>query len=807
MLVKNLTPFFHGTKLTSRHPPAPEMMLVVRGTFRLVPDGVVTAIEGLDQGFLSGDVYSDGDSERTGELLHASDFADFKLNAEVLLQGSCRPPRGQAVTQCPIRFQVGEWKKDLVVFGDRTWEAGLLGDKPSAPAPFAAMPLGWTRAFGGPGLAANPVGRGMRQELLPNVEDPEHLLGSRGDRPAPAGFGPINPLWPPRAGKVGTNYGRSYLATRSPYYADDFDWTHFHAALPDQQLPGYLRGDEQVVLLNLVEGHGVLSTRLPSLRVRAFLKDDRGSFRELTMALDTLGVDTDAQTLSLSWRGVTPVREDDFADVRTMLIASEPLGEKRRPTEEYQTALEAFEKDPTGVLASLPAGMLEAWERFQADKRGEPMPAEPAPAGVDPVTGLVTERMGKLASAPMLAAVGAGMSSLPQEGSGLEKVDFPSAVEQARAQGNNDPPPVRGLKPGRLPDAGLRRRMRLVQNEVDKLRKLEAETGQKLTGLEQLAAVPHDPSWQKLEPDYQPPGPLSTDTPGPGADLREHDFTEQDLHGMDLSGANLERAILTRANLRGAKLRGAKLGRALLYLAELADADLTGADLTLANAAYVHAEGADFTRATLDEAFFEGARLARAKLDEAAVEYVVLEQADLTNASAIGARFDHSDFSKAKLGGVRFRGCSAVLCLFGECTAEKADFSGAQLRQASFIEADLRGARFVEARAVKGFFMKAKLDGADFGLAVLVDAHLTEASAIAARFYGANLLRARLYRTNLTRAELVRANLMSADLRKSNLTDARLMKSNLYDAKLIAVRGTGYDLTGANLKRALLEEA
>ena len=47
---------------------------------------------------------------------------------------------------------------------------------------------------------------------------------------------------------------------------------------------------------------------------------------------------------------------------------------------------------------------------------------------------------------------------------------------------------------------------------------------------------------------------------------------------------------------------------------------------------------------------------------------------------------------------------------------------------------------------------------------------------------------------------------MSADLRKADLSDAQLMKSSLYDAKLVAVRGKRFDLTGANLKRAIIEQ-
>jgi uncharacterized protein YjbI with pentapeptide repeats len=804
MLVKNLTPFFHGTKLTSRRPPQPEMTLVVRGVFRLVHDGMASVVEGLEQGFLSGDVYGDDDAERTGELLRASDFADFKLNAEVLLVGRCWPKQRPA-TECPVRFAVGAWKKDLIVIGDRRWARGITGSKPSEPEPFESMPIGFTRACGGPGYEPNPVGVGIDGDVLPNVELATDRVRSRGDRARPAGYGPINPSWAERAAKMGKSWGKGWAAKRAPYYAEDFDWSYFSAAPADQQLPGYLRGDEELQLVNLNREHDVLVTRLPGLRVRAFLKDEKQSFREIAMVLDTLTVDTEEVTAALVWRGVEPVADDDFADVRTLLVASEPLASEPKPATHYRAELEAYEKDPTGVHASLPAELRQAWERYEKEKRGEAVDA-PVDPGLDPITSEAKRVFGPLVSDEHLGAVAAAVSKL-NDPKVKEHLDLEKAVADAKAARKPSPPPAVLRKPGRMIDPGLRPKMRLVMAEAARLRQVEKETGQTIEGLDRLEAAPHDPALEQLDPDYEPPGPLSTDPPGPGADLRERDLSDQDLSGMDLRGANLERADLSRAKLRGAKLGGAKLARAILWLADLEGADLVDADLTLVNGAYMKAAGASFGGAKMDEAFLEGATLRGAKLDRATATYAVLTGADLGEASAVDACFDHADLAKARLPRAALRGSSAVLALFSECAAERADFSGAKLRQTSFAGADLRGARFVEASAPKGFFDGAKLDGAELGHAFLRSAHFTGASLVGARFYGADLAEARFYRADLAGAQLVRANLMSADLRKCHLEGTSFISSSLYDAKLVDVRGEDFDLTDAKLGRAIIQRA
>lgn len=806
MLVKNTTPFFHATRLTSRRPPQPEMTLVVRGTLRIVQDGVAEPIEGLDQGFMSAELFADGDRERSGECLYPGDFADMKLNAEVMLRGHCHPPGKRAAPECPVRFSVGRWRKELMVYGDRRWEKTLTGDKISEPAPFTSMPLDYAHALGGPGYAANPVGKGLRTDVLPNVEPTARLITARNQERPPGTFAPVNPAWPERAARRGTNYGAKYLKERAPYYADDFDWSFFSAAPADQQMEGYLRGDEEVRFHNLHRDHAVLATRLPAKRVRAFVRDVKGDFREIPMVLDTLFAEPDEGTIKLTWRGVTAVREDDFADVRSLYLASEPLGEKPLTAEHYQAELDAFEKDPTGVLAAMPKGLVEMWERREKKRRGEPVTEPELDPTLDPATAEVKRTFGALISDEQVAQVSEAMAKV-NEAPGEGRPDVAKLIAEGRAANEKEPPPMRVRKPGTLPDPGLRPKMREVMAQAAKLREQEKQTGKVMPEIAKIEAIPHDPQWKKLDPTYQPPGPLSTDLPGPGADLRERDFTDQDLRGVDLSGANLERANLTRTNLHGVSLRGAKLGRAVMYRSDVTEADLREADLTLVNAAELRAAKADLTKATLTEAFLEYADLSGAKLEGVRAEYAILEGADLRGARAADAVFDHADFSKARLAGAGLRRISAVLALFGEASAEGVDLEGAELRQASFKEADLRKARFVAAKARKGFFMNARLDGAELGYADLREAHLTEASAVAARFFGANLRDARFYRTDLTRAELVSANLMGADLRKANLERANLARANLYEAILAGVRGTGFDLSEANLKRAVTEPA
>lgn len=825
MLTRNLTPFLHGTKLISRRPPQPEMMLVVRGTFTLRPGEPLAAItQAVDQRFLSGETFAEGDDERAGECIFPSDFADFKLNAEVFFKGACHTPGGRPLPECPVKFAVGGWSKTLRIVGRRAWSDTMPGAVASAPIPFTKMPITWANAFGGAGFAKNPAGKGLGAEL-PNVELPSDPIRRRADRPEPAGFGPINPAWPPRAGKLGKAYGKPWRDKRAPYYAEDFDWTHFHAAPADQQLQGYLRGDEELILHNMHPKAHELHVRLPGVRARAFVNDDTGRFREVPMSIDTLLVDTDREVVEITFRGVTAVREEDFSDIKTLLVASEVLGQKSLPESHYRDLLLAFEKDPVGLAESMPPGFDDVVRRDRAEREGKlPEPRE----GLDPISARVDQRLGKFGediTEEVRAAVAklkekaaehrnvqvpAGPSGSPAQS---PRVDVDAQIAQLAQQMDDAPPPARTNKPGAFPALGLRRSMRAVLEQAAEARKLLEDKDVKpedreraLKKIEEMEAVPRDPRWTELDPHYRPPeGPVSTDEPGPGKDLSEQDLTGRDLRGRDLRGANLEEAILTRADLSGADLSGARLRDAVLFKTNLEGAKLHGADLTRVNAARVRARGADFTGATLELAFFEDADLSGATLVEAKGSYSVLAQARLSGAKADRAHFDHADLTEATLEEASFDAATLGSALFLRCHANKARLRGARIDFTSFVEAALEGASFADATGGKAIFNKATLDGADLSHADLPASHFAEASAEGANLACANLPEARFYRARLTGADASQANLFEADLSRAELTRTRLSKANLYGAKLLGAKGKDTDFVGANLKMSTLE--
>jgi uncharacterized protein YjbI with pentapeptide repeats len=807
MRVKNLTPFLVGYKVTSRRPPQPEMTVIVRGTFELAPGQPLRVPEGLyplSQGSLRADVFREDDEERAGEVLYPGDFADMKLRAEVMLRGTCHPPGGQAVRDCPVRFSVGAWSKLLYVVGPRVWTEGIMGASAGDPRPFTEMPLSYENAFGGPGFAPNPVGKGIATADLPTVEHAGARVRSRADRPAPAGFGPVNPAWPARAGKLGKEYGRSYQEKRAPFYAEDFDWSYFSAAPPDQQLEGYLRGDEEVSFQNLHPRAPVFSTRLPGRRIRAFVKDARGRFREVQMVMDTLFADVDEGKLFLTWRGVDPVLETDLLDVQTLLAGDEPLGDEPLPEQHYRDALDAFEQDPIGIKRAVPEDLRGAWDTL----RGKPSAASPEGrvASPDPISALLDEKLGGLA-APEQARIRKTIASflaLPLP----PGVDQGAILRQAlSALPANNGPAAPVITPGAMPRLPLGEPLRRLLGNLETLKRVAAARGTQLPQLEKIEALMSDPRLRALDPGIRAPGEPAPvpEEPGPGRDLSGQDLSRRDLRGADLRDANLKDAILTGAQLQGAQLGGATLERAILVDADLTDADLTGADLSLCNLSRARAPRAVFRRAKLDklnaaravftgavlaEARGEGATFAGADLGGVDARGVVLEQAVLDDASLEGARFD----------GARLTGCRLL-----KARARGARFERATITETSFADADLRAASFFAARGDRSIWLRARLDGADLRYAILPDAHFTEARAASTRFEGADLRRARFYRATLEGADLSRSNLFGADLCKSVLIRASFAGASLYDAKLLDASREGCDLEGANLRRSTLE--
>lgn len=316
--LENLTPFA-AASLPSMAIDGTDLLLVlVSGRFDLPPAGRGPAAARPSEEqkpVILADVYN-GPPEASS-LRYEGQSAPLRPAADVLLLGQAWAPRGVATKRVDVTLGVSPgFMKTVAVFGDRVYTQGLGAVTPSAPRPFVSMPIVYERAFGGgePGDHTprafdprNPVGRGFVRSAAdalyqpaPNVEDPRDLIGSTGDRPAPAGFGPIARGWQPRAGFAGT-YDQRWIEELAPNWPPDFDPRFFQAAPLDQQIPGGLRGGEHV-LVRGASPEGDIQFEVPGDRV--LLKGYfRGGAERRRMVIDTLVIEPDEGVFTVTWRG------------------------------------------------------------------------------------------------------------------------------------------------------------------------------------------------------------------------------------------------------------------------------------------------------------------------------------------------------------------------------------------------------------------------------------------------------------------------------------------------------------------------
>lgn len=314
----NGTPLALGVFPWGAEPSRDCFTVVAKATCDLVPGEKAALREQADP--LGGEVVLSSGCARP------SDLAPFKVRADVVAVGHAHAPGG-AVEAMDVAFHFGHegnaFARTLRVFGDRLWARTATAWEPGPPQQFLAMALVHARAFGGPGYAANPLGRGLVDRWrharalppLPNLEDPDARLRIPSQRPAPACFAPLPSAW------------RAPAERRAPWarLPEDLDWTAHQVAPPAQRL-GFLRGDEPFTLTGMHRTHAELAGELPGLTVRAFAVRPGDVFEEVPLRLDTVSFDVDALTVTLLWRGTLPVAGEEKPDVLAVHLLTEKLG-------------------------------------------------------------------------------------------------------------------------------------------------------------------------------------------------------------------------------------------------------------------------------------------------------------------------------------------------------------------------------------------------------------------------------------------------------------------------------------------------
>lgn len=284
-----------------------------------------------------------------------------KPHAEVLCAGNAYAPGGQASPAVRVRLRCGPVDKTLQVFGDREWERGDDGVLRLTKAkPFTRMALTWANAFGGPEFKDNPLGKGIAPLTradgtqvipLPNVEGAalasplaSPLIGAPTDRPAPAGFGPLDLMWPARAKKNGT-YDDAWLKGRWPALPDDMNYEFFCMAPEDQYLPGHFEGSEVIEVEGMHKDLQRISSRLPQYRVRAFVTRRhkaepeniaKAVFEEVGLKPETLWLFPELLRGVLLFRGLVRCADDEYPDLARLFVADEATATEPKPIEHYR---------------------------------------------------------------------------------------------------------------------------------------------------------------------------------------------------------------------------------------------------------------------------------------------------------------------------------------------------------------------------------------------------------------------------------------------------------------------------------------
>lgn len=790
--------------------------------------------------------------------------------AQVLVHGDAWPAPGQERARhvqvglrvlSPDGRQVGASDgpaidKRLDVFGDRELDA-VLGAGPAQE--FEHLPLDLSRAFGGPGHAENPQGRGAAAAHgdagpswpMPNVEYPDDRLRRRGQQVRPATLGPLGPLQralpPDQLAGAAANWLRAWphagFAARQQAHAP-----------ADQWLPQGLRGDENVELLHLHPLHARLSCQLPALRPRCLWgvceagQAGSPSWREFPLRAHTLWLFPQELTGVIVYRAEVDAGFDPGATDAWLLTAWDSLEGPPAPAGEHVRAWElrhpAEPPEPQAAAApAAPAPVAAA-----ADTAASTHPAPAPRRGPDALTQAredairrlrrngwsqqqidELQRKGWLPQAPeqpasahellqqLQAQTDALRSQHHLEDADIQRfiqlagLDSPATsspgspqAELAQALRELQQHTQRALSQAGLTEAQANRLLEQHQPETaDLLRKLRTPPNPGVTAA--AGAAEESARRPQEERDARPaqrPAPTRDDVERwlrDGASLEGRQLDGLDLSGLDFSGTDLRGVLACETRFSGCRMQHVRLDQAVLRDADLSAADLRGACLRDTSCARARMPGACLADADASDADFT--------------------QADLQGADLAGATLQRAVFEQTCMRELRAARSDARQAQFAGCDLRHSDWQDARLDGSAWLECDLRGAclRRAEARDINledSDASDADLSGADLrgsratAQTCLQRAHLRQADLQGACWEGARLQQADLTACRLDGADLSRVQAGQACMRGVHasgmrLDDADLRGADLDHAKLLQASLAGADLRGASLVSSL----
>jgi uncharacterized protein YjbI with pentapeptide repeats len=787
------------------------------------------------------------------------DAAMPKSRAEYFVFGGFHAPGGQPVEAGFVQLRLGNLEKRLNVYGDRYWGAVV----PSKPQPMTTMPVDWEHAFGGADYKPNPLGKGALEikiegatlRPLPNVEDPAAIIGAPGDKPSPAGFRPLDPMWPQRFGKVGT-YDEKWARERAPGLADDINLEYFNVAPQDQWLKDFWTGDEAYEIKHMHPELETLSGQLPRRKGRCFIQQqsDNGlRFREIETHLDTVIFFPEHLAGVQIWRGVTEIATDDASDVAVIMAAYEELDKEPRPLEHYETALANRlgkdtrlkyllderdlipEGDTSGLQEILDSATTQRERedlmdqnignkvkqlRADAERQLQIQRAALEKAGEDPDQYLPA-KLPESEMAPALQADIRDPAKMIAESRSLMD-EMKEKAEQIQQEAENKARELckqAGMDYDKLLEESLQQaalpRME-TKTEFEELKtamavspeikeQLRIQLGdnpiaalqQRLAEAEEQFRKGYRMAAERVISDTLPPQRQEK-----LGDLREHVMADI------AAGKSLANQDLAGLPLAGAILRGADFRDCYLELADFTGADLTGANFSGAILAKSNFHGAilesvDFSDANLGKVDFTAADMRSVKLTGAVLNETVFVDADLTGLVLEKGQFMNVDWSgarieEAKIGSITFFQCMFKCCSFSRSEIGKSIFFRADMGKLDVSGAHLKETIFVETNLQELNAQRANLENVRF----VKDVNLNRAN-----FSNASVVNSNLRNCILEGADFSNAEVRGTDFSESVMIKAKFSKATGGRAKFMKTNLEHADLTNANLMEAMFDKA
>ena len=798
----------------------------------------------------------------------ALDLVMPKPRGEVLVTGACYTGGNKASAR-KVHLRLGSIDKSLYVFGDRYWiNKGSAAADISEPEPFDRMDLRYQNAFGGEGFDRNPVGKGAKAVIdgqgrehwpLPNVEYEKHLIGSPDDRPAPAGFGPLDMTWPQRLSKAGT-YDQKWLANLFPGLAADIDMTFFNLAPDDQWIDGYFTGNEPFAVEGMHPELEVLVSKLPGFRTRMFMvrqEDGQKHFSEIETSLDTVWLFPHAERGILIYHGTAEIATDDAEDVLYGMVGYERIDDEPRPPEHYQEALDKrLDKEKRSYYDLydqdlIPPGEASGWAdliKIDPDKKGPLAANMLRRAENEKQKALQKWAEAEASTKELVAGLGLDPSlvefpPLPAQDAaeldpGLKSFDPEQLVKMVREnEAKAEKAKTQAVADAKAKEEQARAKIKAVcdragvdYDEVmakaeaqqpkrpiqyaadfrDRIRQVRAGAEKHI--LDVFAAV-GAPAGQ----DPQQPAEAAADALSPLQDVLDQ-LRTLDPDDPELAAKLDQVEKVTREMYRQHaqefpefKPPSPEDAQGLIDTFEslqkegasfkdvdLAGINLAGRKLAGINLAGAFLEGADLSGADLSGAILTGAILAYANLTGAKINQAKMRRANLGKADLKQTDLAESDLKDAVLNGVDVTGAS-----FAGCRLDGLQLIDATMEQADFSGASLKKATFIKPKLTGVSFRGANLFGATFIKARLKDVDFTEAQAKHSSFIGARFENPVFNRADFTRAAFIsNVQLPGALFHYTVLDRSNFMGANLEGASLVKATLGMANLMSANLRQA-----